>query len=141
MKNFFFEEKICHNQVRLIHQYKKLWSLLFCLVYLVKYCTSRLYLNLYTILVVEHSIYQQTKLLDPVHTIYTRNNMGQKCEGNCGLWVLNEIVKKTYPENLKKIVGAVWKLPARQHSQSSPFPLKLGRIGCAIQQVTSKRHP
>ena len=28
--------------------------------------------------------------------------MGQKCEGNCGLWVLNEIIKKIYPENLKK---------------------------------------
>ena len=28
--------------------------------------------------------------------------MGQKCEGNCGLWVFNEILKKTYPENLKK---------------------------------------
>ena len=39
--------------------------------------------------------------------------MGQKCEGNCGLWVLNEIIKKTYPKNLKKIVGAVWKLPAK----------------------------
>ena len=47
------------------------------------------------------------------HTIYIRNNMGQKCEGNCGLWVLHEILKKTYPENLKKIVGAVWELPAR----------------------------
>ena len=46
------------------------------------------------------------------HTIYTRKNMGQKCEGNCGLWVLNEILEKTYPENLKKIVGAVWELPA-----------------------------
>ena len=32
---------------------------------------------------------------------------------NCGLWVLNEILKKTYPENLKKIVGAVWELPAK----------------------------
>ena len=39
--------------------------------------------------------------------------MGQKCEGNCSLWVLNEILKKTYPENLKKIVGAVWELPAK----------------------------
>ena len=47
------------------------------------------------------------------HTIYTRNNMGQKCEGNCGLWVLTEILKETNPENLKKIVGAVWKLPAK----------------------------
>ena len=47
------------------------------------------------------------------HTIYIRNNMGQKIEGNCGLWVLNEILKKTYPENLNKIVGAVWELPAK----------------------------
>ena len=39
--------------------------------------------------------------------------MGQKCEGNCGLWVPKEILKKSYPENLKKIVGAVWKLPAK----------------------------
>ena len=54
-----------------------------------------------------------TKLIDFRHTTYTRNNMGQKREGNCGLWVLNEIIKKTYPENLKKIVGAVWKLPAK----------------------------
>ena len=37
----------------------------------------------------------------------------QKFEGNCGLWVLNKIVKKTYPENLKKVVGAVWKLLAK----------------------------
>ena len=50
---------------------------------------------------------------DQTHTIYTRNNMGQKCEGNCGLWVLNKIINKTYPENLKKIVGAVWELPAK----------------------------
>ena len=47
------------------------------------------------------------------HTIYTRNNMGQKCEGNCGSWVLNKILKKTYPEILKKIVGAVWEIPAK----------------------------
>jgi hypothetical protein len=47
--------------------------------------------------------------------------MGQKCEGNCGLWVLNEMILKRYPENLKKIVGAIWELPAKQHSQSSPI--------------------
>ena len=76
-----------------------------------------------------------------IHTAYSRNNIGQKCEGNCGLWVLNEMIKKIYPENLKKIVGAIWKLPAKQHSQSSPFPLKLGWNGSAIQQATSKRHP
>ena len=40
------------------------------------------------------------------HTTYSRNNMGQKCEGNCGLWVLNEIIKKKYPENLKKNRGS-----------------------------------
>ena len=48
-----------------------------------------------------------------LHTIYTRINMSQECEGNCVLWVLNEILKKTYPENLKKIMGAVWELPAK----------------------------
>ena len=41
------------------------------------------------------------------------NNMGQKCEGDCGLWVLNEILKKIYAENLKKIMGAVWEIPAK----------------------------
>ena len=39
--------------------------------------------------------------------------MDQTCEGNCGLWFLNEMIKKIYPETLKKIVGSVWKLPAK----------------------------
>ena len=39
--------------------------------------------------------------------------MGQKCEGNGGLWVLNEILEKTYRENLKKIMLAVWEIPAK----------------------------
>ena len=29
------------------------------------------------------------------------------------LWILNEIIQKKYPENLKEIVGAVWKLLAK----------------------------
>ena len=32
---------------------------------------------------------------------------------------------KKYPENMKKIMGAVWKLPAKQHCQSSQFSTKL----------------
>ena len=52
-------------------------------------------------------------LSDLPHTIYTRNNMGQKCGGNCGLWVLHEIILKKIPENLRKIVGALWELPAK----------------------------
>ena len=47
------------------------------------------------------------------HTTYSRKNMGQKCEGNLWFGVLNEKVKRIYPENLKKIVGAVWELPAK----------------------------
>ena len=47
------------------------------------------------------------------HTTYIRNNMDQKCEGNCGLWVLNEMIKKIYAENLKQIVGAIWELLAK----------------------------
>ena len=41
--------------------------------------------------------------------------MRQKCGGDCSLWVLYEINKKKnmYPENMKKIVGAVWELPAK----------------------------
>ena len=33
--------------------------------------------------------------------------MRQKCGGDCGMWVLNEINKIKYPENMKKIVGAL----------------------------------
>ena len=39
--------------------------------------------------------------------------MCQKWEGDCGLWVLNEIIGKMYTESLKKIVEAVWELPAK----------------------------
>ena len=39
--------------------------------------------------------------------------MYQKFEGDCGLWVLNVIILKIYAESLKKIVGAVWELPAK----------------------------
>ena len=39
--------------------------------------------------------------------------MRQKWEGDCGLWVLNEIILKKYAESLKKIVGAVLELPAK----------------------------
>ena len=31
----------------------------------------------------------------------------------------------------EKILGAVQNLPANQHSQSGPIPLKKGWIGCA----------
>ena len=34
-------------------------------------------------------------------------------EGNCGLWVRNEMIKEIYPENLQKLVSAVWGLPAK----------------------------
>ena len=39
--------------------------------------------------------------------------MRQKFGGDCGLWVLNEINKNKYPENMNKSVGAVWELPAK----------------------------
>ena len=45
--------------------------------------------------------------------IFCEGHAKSKCEGNCGLWVLNEIIKKIYTESLKKIVGAVWELPAK----------------------------
>ena len=42
---------------------------------------------------------------------------------------------------MKKNMEAVWKLPSKQHSISSPFSPKLGWIGSAIQQATSKHLP
>ena len=39
--------------------------------------------------------------------------MRQKWEGDYGLWVLNEIILEIFAESLKKIVGAVWELPAK----------------------------
>jgi hypothetical protein len=50
---------------------------------------------------------------ETLHTIYSRNNMRQKCGGNCGLWVLHDIIQKKNPESLKKIVRALWELPAK----------------------------
>ena len=47
------------------------------------------------------------------HTTCSWDIMCKKWEGDSGLWVLNEIIKKTYTESLKKIVGAVWELPAK----------------------------
>ena len=32
----------------------------------------------------------------PIHTNYSRSNMRQKCVGDSGLWVLNEIDKEKY---------------------------------------------
>ena len=56
----------------------------------------------------KHNVIQLTD-----HTPYSWNIMCYKSEGNCGLWVLNEITLKKYAESLKKIVGAVWELPAK----------------------------
>ena len=47
------------------------------------------------------------------HTTYSWNIKWQKWVGISGLCVLNEIIQKKYPENMKKIVGAVWKLPTK----------------------------
>ena len=38
--------------------------------------------------------------LERNHTIYPGNNMCQKCGRKTGLWVLHEIVNKTYAENI-----------------------------------------
>ena len=39
--------------------------------------------------------------------------MCQKCEGKTVLWDILFRLKKYYAENMKKIVGAVWELPAK----------------------------
>ena len=47
------------------------------------------------------------------HITYSWISMGLKSEGNCGLWVFNKIMIKICTESLKKIVGAVWEIPAK----------------------------
>ena len=50
--------------------------------------------------------------------------MGQKCVVNCGLWALNEIIKKKYPENMKTIVGAVWSYLLKSKANPAQFEWK-----------------
>ena len=82
-------------------------------------------------------------MFHPYHTTYTRNNMRAIiCEGNCGLWVLNEIIKKIYPENLKKIVGAVWELPAMYIPQPiQPISTQIGLDWLYYLAGNSQRAP
>ena len=50
------------------------------------------------------------------HTLPTAEILSGKNEralGISGLWLLNKIIQKKYPENMKKNVVAVWKLPAK----------------------------
>ena len=58
----------------------------------------------------QDKIIQEKRIIPPIAEILC---MCQKWEGDCGLWVLNEIIFKRYAESLKKIVGAVWELPAK----------------------------
>ena len=69
------------------------------------------------------------KIILLLHTTYSRKNMHQKRGGDCGLWVLNVIIKKIYPENMKKIVGFTCYLNS---TANPPIKLKLGWTGCAI---------
>ena len=49
----------------------------------------------------------------PAQITYSWFIMGLKSEGNCGLWFFNKIMIKICTESLKKIVGAVWEIPAK----------------------------
>ena len=64
--------------------------------------------------------------------------MCQKWEGDCGLWVLNEIILKIYAESLKKIVGAVWELPAKY---STANQAKLGWKWAGLAVLFSRQLP
>ena len=47
----------------------------------------------------------------------------------------------SHAESLKKSVGGLWDLPAKQLSQSSPIWVKMAWICCAIQKANSKGLP
>ena len=63
------------------------------------------------------------------HTTDSRNNMGQKCQGNCGLWVLNDFFFK-YAENMKK----QWELFGSYllNSTANPAPFEWKWAGLAV---------
>ena len=63
--------------------------------------------------------------------------MCPKWKSECGLWVLNEILLKKYAESLKKIVGAVWELPAK----STANPAKLGWKWAGLAVLFSRYLP
>ena len=69
----------------------------------------------YTFMAPLRRVHVRNRFSDRIRLIWLviKNNMGQKRKGNCSLWVLNEMIKKLYPENLKKIMVAVWELPAK----------------------------
>ena len=70
----------------------------------------------------------QCSKMSMAHTTYIRNSMGQECEGNCVLWIFNELIKKIYPEHLKKIVGAVCELPAKSTANPAQFEWKWAEL-------------
>ena len=54
--------------------------------------------------------------------------MCQKCGHKSGLWVLHEMMKKAYTENMKKIVGAVWELPVNSTANPAQFECKWAEL-------------
>ena len=63
--------------------------------------------------------------------------MCQKWEGDCGLWVLNEMIKKTYTESLKKL----WELFESCLLDSTANPAKLGWKWAGLAVLFSRRLP
>ena len=58
--------------------------------------------------------------------------MGQKCEGNCGLWVLNEMILKKYPENLKKKSWETFEFGSLLNSTDNPAHFHSNWAGLAV---------
>ena len=75
------------------------------------------------------------------HTIYSKNNIGQKCKGNCGLWVLNEMIKKYIVEIWKKLWVPFGSYLLNSTANPAQFEWKLAGLAVLLKQVTPKQHP
>ena len=116
------EESCCHLLICL-NPDRKIWNILGIKCSKIKYLkgTNSTFFSIHQLVWSDIYLQMAVKLLNIKernqkqcgHTTYRWNIKGQKCAGISGLWVLNEIIQKKYPENMKKIVGAVWKLPAK----------------------------
>ena len=68
--------------------------------------------------------------------------MGQKCEGNCDLWVLNETIKRIYPENSKKIWVPFGSYLLNSTANPAQYEWKWAGLAALFSRyITPKRHP
>ena len=82
-----------------------------------------------------HLIHQLSNFSKGIHTTYNKNIMCQKCGGVCGLWFLNEIIKKISWKNEKKL----WEPFGSYLLNSTANPVHFHSYWAGLAEVTIYR--